>query len=417
MAHLLNSLDSGYQSFYIDKNKDETWLSRTYNDTHEFKIQLKKLKAHLNKCIQDAEEDELNATGNVKNINNEKEILKRAKKRGLVISKLNKASRQWNNNVTKQVKLSGIQYNKFKNQTNMKSHNGDLDSVYINKISEEYKNDIYLAIGYHIARYGLGEMQTVKRNEIETYLKDVYGLDEKVAAIYISMTEKINNIKTYNTKDCINDYDKNSDIYFEIYLLDIMILIKDKNILTTLEYLRKSTSRSFFNNKSSIIVEKISPFLTKVMLGLEVENIDELLNQQVDICVDLVSKDYCKQNKISFDSSLFSIILSGIISLQFFIKYNNIQKALHVDWTTKNELPFNVKLPESVSKFHSIFICPVLKEETTIENPPYSLPCHHVISRKALDKLSKNGTISFKCPYCPVAATISKTMKVNFILL
>ena len=50
-------------------------------------------------------------------------------------------------------------------------------------------------------------------------------------------------------------------------------------------------------------------------------------------------------------------------------------------------------------QFHSIFVCPVSKEQCTEQNPPMMLPCCHVIAQESLKRLSK-GT-RFKCPYCP----------------
>lgn len=45
---------------------------------------------------------------------------------------------------------------------------------------------------------------------------------------------------------------------------------------------------------------------------------------------------------------------------------------------------------EPDNRFHSIFACPILRQQSSEDNPPMKLLCGHVISRDALNKLS-NG--------------------------
>ena len=66
--------------------------------------------------------------------------------------------------------------------------------------------------------------------------------------------------------------------------------------------------------------------------------------------------------------------------------------------TTRRYPKVEIPLPPSYL-FHSIFVCPVSKEQTTDENPPMMMPCGHVIANDSLQRLSKGG--KFKCPYCP----------------
>ncbi|KAH8833799.1 CTLH/CRA C-terminal to lish motif domain-containing protein [Flagelloscypha sp. PMI_526] len=69
------------------------------------------------------------------------------------------------------------------------------------------------------------------------------------------------------------------------------------------------------------------------------------------------------------------------------------------DWSRREELPIEIQLrPEN--RYHSIFSCPVSKEQSTVHNPPKILPCGHVISSDSLKNLSKTGGRA-KCPYCP----------------
>lgn len=43
------------------------------------------------------------------------------------------------------------------------------------------------------------------------------------------------------------------------------------------------------------------------------------------------------------------------------------------------------------SRYHSIFACPILRQQSTESNPPMRLTCGHVISRDALNKLTTSA--------------------------
>jgi E3 ubiquitin-protein transferase RMND5 len=64
--------------------------------------------------------------------------------------------------------------------------------------------------------------------------------------------------------------------------------------------------------------------------------------------------------------------------------------------------------------FHSIFACPVSKDQSTAENPPMLLPCGHVLCKVSIAKIAKNTTRSFKCPYCPNETTPQQCKEIFF---
>ncbi|ONH72877.1 Sporulation protein RMD5 [Saccharomyces cerevisiae] len=421
MSELLDSFETEFAKFYTDSNLEETNLQKCLDHTHEFKSQLKKLKAHLNKHIQESKPEVYNKLS-------DKEKQKFKRKRELIIEKLSKSQRQWDHSVKKQIKYVSQQSNRFNKSTLNKLKEFDIDSVYVNKLPKETMENVNEAIGYHILRYSIDNMPLGNKNEAFQYLKDVYGITNKESTEFIEMGQIVHDLKKGDTENCLkwcsnemenlsSNHTALSSLKFDLYTLSAMQIVKHGNPVELYYQITQNAPLDCFRHREKELMQNVVPLLTKSLIGQPIEDIDSKVNKELKECTSLFIKEYCAAKHIFFDSPLFLIVLSGLISFQFFIKYKTIRELAHVDWTTKDELPFDVKLPDFLTHFHPIFICPVLKEETTTENPPYSLACHHIISKKALDRLSKNGTITFKCPYCPVNTSMSSTKKVRFVML
>jgi len=121
------------------------------------------------------------------------------------------------------------------------------------------------------------------------------------------------------------------------------------------------------------------------------------------------TKEFCSMLGLSADSPLYVAVTAGAIALPVLHKAKTVMKANRTEWTTVQELPFEVTLPPAYH-FHSIFVCPVSKEQATDANPPMMMPCGHVICKESLDKVSKGAR--FKCPYCPNESNPSQARKV-----
>ncbi|KAJ3224625.1 hypothetical protein HK099_008170 [Clydaea vesicula] len=80
-----------------------------------------------------------------------------------------------------------------------------------------------------------------------------------------------------------------------------------------------------------------------------------------------------------------------------------------LEWSAAGELPVEIPLLNS-QRYHSIFSCPVTKEQGSEENPPMMINCGHVVAKESLNRLSK-GPSKFKCPYCPIESTASQAMR------
>lgn len=111
------------------------------------------------------------------------------------------------------------------------------------------------------------------------------------------------------------------------------------------------------------------------------------------------TKEFCSFLGLSADSPLFIAATAGAIALPVLQKVKGLMRAKRTEWTTEEELPVEIPLPPNYS-FHSIFVCPVSKEQATESNPPMMLPCGHVLCKDSMQNASRGQR--FKCPYCPV---------------
>lgn len=68
------------------------------------------------------------------------------------------------------------------------------------------------------------------------------------------------------------------------------------------------------------------------------------------------------------------------------VSFFNIAISLNVDPLLKIEIPLP---PEN--RYHSIFACPVSKEQSTEANPPMMMGCGHVLAKDSLEKLKKGA--------------------------
>jgi hypothetical protein len=121
------------------------------------------------------------------------------------------------------------------------------------------------------------------------------------------------------------------------------------------------------------------------------------------------TREFCSLLGLSAESPLYVAVTAGALALPNLVKYTSINKAKNTEWTTQNELAFETPLPRSML-YHSIFVCPVSRGQTTDANPPVILPCGHVLARESLQKLAKGSR--YKCPYCPSEGVVKDAKEI-----
>ena len=131
-----------------------------------------------------------------------------------------------------------------------------------------------------------------------------------------------------------------------------------------------------------------------------------------EIC-DVFSRDACCLLGLSVESPLAVAFDAGCVALPALLNIRKVmqQRQVPTVWTAKDELPIEIDLGRA-NHFHSIFTCPILRQQSSESNPPMRLVCGHVISRDALHKLATSNKL--KCPYCPLEQSASEAREVHF---
>ncbi|KAJ1512209.1 hypothetical protein HMI54_005655 [Coelomomyces lativittatus] len=125
----------------------------------------------------------------------------------------------------------------------------------------------------------------------------------------------------------------------------------------------------------------------------------------------MFSRAFCSVLGFSPESPLFTVMMVGTTALPTIMRMAAIMKEKKNEWSAENELPVEIPLLP-MHRFHSVFACPVSREQGSEKNPPMMMPCAHTICNESLKKLSRNGSTRFKCPYCPSESTASQALRV-----
>nr|GEW74612.1 protein RMD5 homolog A-like [Tanacetum cinerariifolium] len=127
-----------------------------------------------------------------------------------------------------------------------------------------------------------------------------------------------------------------------------------------------------------------------------------------------LTQQFCNLLGESNDSPLRVTIAAGIQGLPTLLKLMSVMTGKKQEWQSMKQLPVPVDLGMEF-QFHSIFVCPVSREQASEDNPPMLMSCGHVLCKQSITKLSKNNsTRPFKCPYCPTEVEVAQCKQLYF---
>ncbi|KAE8704832.1 hypothetical protein F3Y22_tig00110435pilonHSYRG00020 [Hibiscus syriacus] len=132
-----------------------------------------------------------------------------------------------------------------------------------------------------------------------------------------------------------------------------------------------------------------------------------------DIVAEELTRQFCNHLGQSYESPLSVTIDAGVQALPPLLKFMTVMAGKKQEWQSMKQLPVPVELDKEF-QFHSIFVCPVSKEQSADDNPPMLMLCGHVLCKQSINKMSKNGSKTFKCPYCPSDIDATQCRQLNF---
>ncbi|KAJ4908610.1 LisH/CRA/RING-U-box domains-containing protein [Raphanus sativus] len=167
-------------------------------------------------------------------------------------------------------------------------------------------------------------------------------------------------------------------------------------------------ARAHFPKFATLHSGKIQRLIVALLWIKDLENYP---HAEEELCWDKTSKELTKRYHHLHDqpssSPLADALSAGIQSLPKLLKLVRVMGLKKEEWGEMKQLPVDLELGDEF-RFHSVFVCPVSREQSDEYNPPMMMPCRHVLCKQTISRLSKScSTRRFKCPYCTSQTTAS----------
>lgn len=194
-------------------------------------------------------------------------------------------------------------------------------------------------------------------------------------------------IKQKNLKPAIDWCKKHSlpNLEFQLHKLQFIQLLQN-GVKDAIEYARNTFPH--FNNH----LDEIKYLMGSLLYSNKLKDspYKDLLSTTLwDDVIQAFTRECCLKNGCSVDSPLYVCVTAGSRALPTLLKVISVTQGksqLEEKVKENDQLSVEVDLGDEF-QFHSIFSCPVSKEQATAENPPMILPCGHVLCKESILKL------------------------------
>ncbi|CAO2822849.1 unnamed protein product [Amaranthus hypochondriacus] len=279
-----------------------------------------------------------------------------------------------------------------------KSFNPEISKAYRNVDFDV--NTINQIIASHLYREGLFEVGDCFANEV--------GERESTAlkSPFTEMYHVLQAMRSHNLEPALKWASDNrekltqngSDLEFKLHRLQFVEVLQNRGRDDALKY-----GRNFFKLFSDSHMAEIQKLMTSILWAgkLETSPYSHLLSPvNWEKLGEEFTRQFCNLLGQSYESPLSVTVAAGIQGLPTLLKLMNVMMGKKPEWECMKQLPVPIDLDKEF-QFHTVFVCPVSRDQATEENPPMLMSCGHVLCKQSITKLSKNNTKSFKCPYCP----------------
>lgn len=295
-----------------------------------------------------------------------------------------------------------------------KSFNPDISKAYRNVDFDRHTvNQIIASHFYRQGMFELGDCFISEAGESESAasmrspFQEMYQILEAMKSRNLdpALNWALNNSNKLN--EC------GSDLLLKLHSMQFMEILQNGDRHDALKYARTYLAPLASNHLAEL--QKLmacllwtgrldcSPYSQSQLLSVtNWENVAEELIRQ-----------FCNFLGQSYESPLGVTVAAGVQGLPPLLKFMNVMAGKKQEWQSMKQLPVPVELGREF-QFHSIFVCPVSKEQSTEENPPMLMLCGHVLCKQSIMKMSKNSTKSFKCPYCPTDIDATRCRQLYF---